>query len=150
MLWAKSVAFYPIWLYNNAKSHELNHQEEQMTQQPINPDITSDDKLWAALGYPIGLIALIMLFVEGKKDRPFIKFHAIQSLALTIIYIVIAIVIVVIGTILALFTLGIGGVIGCVLPILWLLFLWPAILAYQGKYFDIPVITDFIKKQGWV
>jgi len=121
-----------------------------MTQQPINPDITSDDKLWAALGYPIGLIALIMLFVEGKKDRPFIKFHAIQSLALTIIYIVIAIVIVVIGTILALFTLGIGGVIGCVLPILWLLFLWPAILAYQGKYFDIPVITDFIKKQGWV
>ena len=24
-----------------------------MTDQPVNPEITSDDKLWAALGYPI-------------------------------------------------------------------------------------------------
>ena len=54
-----------------------------MTQEPMNSDITSDDKLWAALGYPIFIIALIMLFVEGKKDRPFIKFHAVQALPLT-------------------------------------------------------------------
>ena len=37
-----------------------------MSEAPMNPDVTSDDKLWAALGYPIGLIALIMLFVEDK------------------------------------------------------------------------------------
>jgi len=51
----------------------------------MNSDITSDDKLWAALGYPIFIIALIMLFVEGKKDRPFIKFHAVQALALNVV-----------------------------------------------------------------
>ena len=55
-----------------------------MTQQPINTDITSDDKLWAALGYPIFIVALIMLFIEEKKNRPFIKFHAVQALALNI------------------------------------------------------------------
>jgi len=47
-----------------------------MTEQPISPDINSDDKLWAALGYPIALIALVVLFMEDKKSRPFIKYHA--------------------------------------------------------------------------
>ncbi len=51
----------------------------------MNTDITSDDKLWAALGYPIFPIALIMLFIEGKKNRPFIKFHAVQALALNVV-----------------------------------------------------------------
>ena len=64
-----------------------------MAQQSMNTDITSDDKLWAALGYPIFIIALIMLFVEGKKDRPFfIKFHAIQALALNVGVLVVEIV----------------------------------------------------------
>ena len=51
----------------------------------MNTDITSDDKLWAALGYPIFIIALIMLFMEEKKNRPFIKFHAVQALALNVV-----------------------------------------------------------------
>jgi len=38
-----------------------------MTQQPMSTDITSDDKLWAALGYPIFVIALIMLFMEKRR-----------------------------------------------------------------------------------
>jgi uncharacterized membrane protein len=111
-----------------------------MTQQPMNSSITSDDKLWAALGYPIGIIALIMLFVEGKKDRPFIKFHAVQSLALNVVAWILSI-------ILSVVTLGIGAV--C-FPIVILLFIWPAVLAYQGKYFEIPVVTKFIRDQHWV
>lgn len=103
-------------------------------------EITSDDKLWAALGYPITIIALIMLFVEGKKDRPFIKFHAVQSLALAVALFVISVVISVV-------TLGIGSV--CV-TVIWLVTLWPAIEAYNGKYLELPVIGPFIKKQGWV
>jgi uncharacterized membrane protein len=114
--------------------------EEQMTQQPMDSNITSDDKLWAALGYPISLIALIMLFVEGKKDRPFIKFHAVQSLAINVVAWVIA-------TILSIVTLGIGAV--CI-PAVFLVLIWPAVLAYQGKYFEIPVVTKFIRDQHWV
>lgn len=111
-----------------------------MTQQPMNSNITSDDKLWAALGYPIFIIALIMLFVEGKKDRPFIKFHAVQSLAVNVVAWVVA-------TILSIVTLGIGAV--C-FPVVILVLIWPAVLAYQGKYFEIPVVTKFIRGQHWV
>jgi uncharacterized membrane protein len=121
-----------------------------MTQQPMNTDITSDDKLWAALGYPIFIIALIMLFVEGKKDRPFIKFHAVQALALNAGVVVVEIILGILSAALAAVTFGIGAVISCIAPLVWLLLLWPAILAYQGKYFEIPVITKFIRDQHWV
>lgn len=121
-----------------------------MTQQPVPPEITSDDRLWAALGYPIGIIALIMLFIEGKKDRPFIKFHAVQALALTVALVIIEIVVNVLDAILSRLHLGICGLVGCFLPILWLLLFWPAILAFQGKYFDIPILTKFLRGRHWV
>jgi uncharacterized membrane protein len=121
-----------------------------MTQAPINSEITSDDRLWAALGYPIGIIALIMLFIQGKKDRPFIKFHAVQALALTVILIVIEIVVNILQAVFRHVSLGICGLVGCFLPILWLLLFWPGILAFQGKYFDIPFVTKFLRGQHWI
>ena len=115
-------------------------EEESPKEEPVEDapegDITSDDKLWAALGYPIPLIAIIALLLEDKKERPFIHFHAIQSLAFNIVLWVV-IVLLSIPT------------IGCV-SILWLITLWPAYDAYKGNYTEIPVITNFIKKQGWV
>ena len=105
----------------------------------MNTDINSDDKLWAALGYPIFIIALIMLFVEGKKNRPFIKFHAVQALALNIVLWIVEIILT-----------RIHGLIGCISPILWLIMIWPAVLAYQGKYFEVPVITKFLRDQHWI
>jgi uncharacterized membrane protein len=121
-----------------------------MTQQPVPVEISSDDRLWAALGYPIGIIALIMLFIEGKKDRPFIKFHAVQALALTIAVIIIEIVVNILDAVLSRLHLGICGLLGCFLPILWLLLFWPGILAFQGKYFDIPLLTNFLRGQHWI
>ncbi len=109
-----------------------------MTQQPLSTDITSDDKLWAALGYPIFIIALIMLFIEGKKDRPFIKYHAVQALALNVALWVVVII------------LSFIPVVGCITPIVWLIMLWPAFLAYQGKYFEVPVVTKFLRDQHWI
>jgi uncharacterized membrane protein len=111
-----------------------------MSEQPMNPEVTSDDKLWAALGYPIALIAIIVLFMDEKKNRPFIKYHAVQSIALNIVFFVVA-------TILTTVTLGFGGL--CV-PVIWLVFLWWAYQAYQGQMFEVPMVTNFIKGQGWV
>jgi uncharacterized membrane protein len=111
-----------------------------MTEQPINPEITSDDKLWAALGYPIPLIPIIVLLMEDKKNRPFIKYHAVQSLTFNIaIWILVFIV--------GILTLTIGWVCA---PFVWLITLWPAYDSYQGNHTEIPVITNFIKNQGWV
>jgi uncharacterized membrane protein len=118
-----------------------------MAEQPVNPDITSDDKLWAALGYPIALLALFALFMDDKKGRPFIKYHAVQSLAINVALFA---VIFILGCLLAVITIFIGGWGGTLVGILWLVTLWPAYEAYQGKYLEIPFITNFIKKQGWV
>jgi uncharacterized membrane protein len=109
-----------------------------MTNQPSG-DITSDDKLWSALGYPIPLISIIVLLMEEKKNRPFIKFHAVQSLIFNVVlYILIFIISAV--------TLGFGAICA---PLLWLAVLWPAWDSYQGKYTEIPVITNFMKGRGW-
>ncbi len=109
-----------------------------MTDQPVPTDITSDDKLWSALGYPVPIIAIIALLMEDKKTRPFIKYHAIQSLAFNVILWVVIVI------------LSATVVLSCFAWILWFATLWPAIKAYQGEYLKLPVITDFIKNQGWI
>lgn len=109
-----------------------------MTGQPVPTDITSDDKLWSALGYPIPIIPIIMLLMEDKKSRPFIKYHAVQSLALNVVLWVVIV------------ALSATVILACFAWILWFITFWPAIKAYQGEYMKLPVITDFIKNQGWV
>jgi uncharacterized membrane protein len=111
-----------------------------MTDQSMTPEITSDDKLWAALGYPIPIVSIIALLMEEKKDRPFVKFHAVQSLAFNVALWVLIF-------ILSAVTLGFGAICA---PILWLVTLWPAIDSYNGNYTEIPGITNLIKGQGWV
>ena len=108
-----------------------------MSNQPM--DVTSDDKLWAALGYPIPIVAIIVLLMEDKKARPFIKFHAVQSIAFNIVLWVLYFIVSVI-------TIGIGSI--C-FPLVFLVTLWPAYDSYRGNYTQIPVITNFIKNQGW-
>jgi uncharacterized membrane protein len=103
-------------------------------------DINENDKLMAALSYPIPIVAIVILLSETNKVRPFQKFHAVQALAFWVVLVVIAI-------ILSIVTLGFGTL--C-FPVLWLVSLWPAYKTYQGEYMELPVITDFIRKQGWV
>lgn len=105
----------------------------------MNEQITNDDKLWAALGYPIPIVAILALLMEEKKDRPFVKFHAVQSIVFNVAIWVIII-------ILSAVTLGIGAVCA---PVVWLVTLWPAFDSYNGNLTEIPLITDFIKNQGW-
>ena len=101
-------------------------------------DINDNDRLMAALSYPIGIVALIILLVEDMKNRPFQKYHAIQSLAISVIIIVLSII------------LGWTVVLACVPLLLWLVTFYWAYQAYQGEYFEIPVVTNFLKGQGWL
>lgn len=113
---------------------------DEMTDEQGTENITNDDKLWAALGYPIPIVAIIVLFMEEKKNRPFIKFHAIQSIAFNLVLWLVAI-------IFSTVTIGFGAI--CI-PLFWLVTLWPAYDSYNGKFTEIPVLTNFIRNQGWV
>jgi uncharacterized protein len=107
-----------------------------MDQQNIPTDVTSDDRLWAALAYFFSpLVPIILLLLEDKKNRPFIKAHNVQAL-------VSGIVLWIIIFILSLPTLGCAS-------LLWFVMLFPAVKAYQGQMVEIPVISNFVRQQGW-
>ena len=111
-----------------------------MTENPIpvTTDINDDDKLWALLSWITGVVAVIVLLMEDKKDRPFLKYNAVVSL-ITVIALS-----VVVGIISAV-TCGVGAItaIAFVYPI------YLGIKAYQGEWVVVPVITDFVQNQGW-
>jgi uncharacterized protein len=101
--------------------------------QPINSDITQDDKLWSLLSWLLWPVAIIVLLMDDKKSRPFIKYNAVLSLAFTVVLYVV-------GTLTAGCLLVVGGIYAIVL----------AIQSFQGQWVKVPVLTDFIKKQNWV
>ena len=110
---------------------------------PVSEEITDDDKLWALLSWLpwIGwVLAIIALVIEPQKNRPFVRYHAVQSLvtnvALTLV-----------GIVLSIVTLGICATIWW---LVWVVLLYPGVKAYQGEWFNIPVVTDFCKNQGWI
>jgi uncharacterized membrane protein len=99
-----------------------------MSQAPIS-DVTSDDKLWAALAYVFSpIVPIILLLMADKKDRPFIKAHNAQALVLGIITVITST-----------FCIGI---------LVWFYQLYCGYQAYQGQLIEIPLITNLVKGQS--
>ena len=99
----------------------------------MSSDITQDDKLWALLSWLLWPVAIVVLLMDDKKSRPFIKYNAVLALAFTVVLYVL-------GTITAGCLLVVGGIYAIVL----------AIQAFQGQWVTVPLLTDFVKKQHWV
>jgi uncharacterized membrane protein len=96
----------------------------------FNQEVTSDDKLWALLAYIFSpLVPIIIMVMEDKKNRPFLKAHNAQALILGII-----------AVITSSFCVGI---------LVWFYMIYLGIQAYNGKIVEVPVITNFCKSQGW-
>ena len=101
--------------------------------------VTSDDRLWALLAYLLSpIVPIIILLMEDKKNRPFLKAHNVQALVWGVIGWAVS-------TLLAPVAL-----IGCIVWIAYVIItvLW-AIKANKGEYVEIPVISNFVKQQGW-
>jgi uncharacterized protein len=106
-----------------------------MTTQ-FDYEVTNDDKLWALLAYVLTpIVPIIILLIEEKRNRPFLREHNVQALVWGVLTIIV-------GTVLS-FLLCIPYLL------LWAAAIYWGIQAYNGKRVNIPVITDFIKKQGW-
>jgi uncharacterized membrane protein len=112
---------------------------DQMNAAPA-PDVTSDDKLWALLAYVLTpIVPIIILLMEDKKNRPFLKAHNAQALAWGLVNVVG-------GSILS---AVLFFCVGAPSLLIWLVGCYWGYQAYQGKYVEIPVITNFCKNQGW-
>ncbi|HEX8776222.1 MAG TPA: DUF4870 domain-containing protein [Pyrinomonadaceae bacterium] len=103
-----------------------------------------DGKLTSALGYPIGLIAIIEIIIE--KENRFARFHAFQSLLLHVAWVVIFIVLGVLFGILTAISNALALLAALIYPLLMLVYLgsllFGAYKAYQGETFKLPVIGD--------
>ncbi len=102
----------------------------------ITPDvITDDDKMWGALCHILPIIGIIVLFMDDKKDQPFLRYQAVHSIALNIVlgipWIIVSIV-----------TCGLGSIAwaGCSLFLAW--------KAYEGEVIELPVVTPFLLSGG--
>ena len=112
-------------------------------EQPTTVRRTTDEnRILAALAYPIWIVALIILLTDMKKD-PFLRRHAVQALGYTLAWVVVY--------------FGLSVVTSFSDLGLWrLYFLWPLVRfawlaiavyygyqAYQGQMFSIPVVRRF-------
>ena len=90
--------------------------------------LTTEDKQWALLSYLVPpLSSLAILFIEDKAKRPFLMYHALLSLVLG----------------------AVGIVLFCVYPLVWFYCIYLGIRAYQGQKVVVPVISHWIEQQGW-
>ena len=127
-----------------------------------DPGANGDDRLIALLTYATQafipfIMPILVLLSESSKLRPFQRFHAVQSLALTCIVVATG-VLVSISTAVVQIIPPLGMVVGiavfCMTPIVYLMYLvalfYYGYQAYQGKRFAIPGLTSFLRDQGWL
>ncbi len=136
---------------------------EFMHSAAVDVTADSDDRLIALLCYvtqvliPLVMPAIVLLSASSKK-RPFQRFHAVQSLALSITFIVFVLLLSVSLTIVAVVPiigwLVTGLVVACLMPLLVLMgfmaLAYYGYQAYQGKRFSIPGLTSFLQDQNWI
>ena len=123
-----------------------------------------DGNVAAALGYPIGIIAIICLIME--KENKFVKFHALQSILLHVSFIVIwiglVILFVIVGMVFGVAASaagssaagGIAGIFGLLSFLIWIVFIvayvggliMAAVKSYQGNMFKLPIIGNMAAK----
>lgn len=110
---------------------------EESQEVTVQPDITSDDRMWAALAWiPITplwpILAVVALLAETTKDRAFVRTNAMLSLVTGIVLIPLTIV-----------TMGCAALI-------YLVFFYWAYQAFQGQEPQVPLISSWIRNQGWI
>ena len=81
---------------------------------------------------------IIFLLMPDKKNDPYLRQHNVQALVTGIAIYILATILSVIP-----FLVCITWPLGVVVM------LYYAYQAYQGKTIVVPVITDFVKNQGW-
>lgn len=109
----------------------------------VNPDPSStglDPKVAGLLCYLLGFITGIIFLVMEKQSR-FVKFHALQSIAVFVVLVA------------ASFIIGLIPIIGILVsfiltPLTFILWIALMLLALQGKQFKLPFVGDWAEGQA--
>ena len=129
-----------------------------------NSALGLDGNLAAALGYPIGILAIICLIME--KENRFVKFHALQSIllhvAIMVVGIALGIIFMIIGIILGVASAaanssaggGLAAIFGLLSFLVWIIILvayiggliMAAVKSYNGVMFKLPIIGNLAEK----
>ncbi len=104
-------------------------------QSQIQPQ-EANDRIIAALSYILSPILSIVILVTDMKNKPFLKYHAYQSLVFGIAPYILA----------SIAGLLMFVVVGCfLLPVLMILPFVYGYMAYSKGIFTIPVVTDLTR-----
>ena len=109
-----------------------------MTDQSLQMTVTDDEKYLALFSYVFAPIApLIIMLTKGdeyKKNKPFVHYHYVQGLALSVVGMICTITV----------------ILSCFAPLILIASIYYGIKAYRGEPVVIPGLTDFLKNQKWV
>ena len=99
-------------------------------------EITPNDRTWAALSWlPITplwpILAAFALLLDDTKDRPFIRYNALLSIATGVALVPLTCV-----------TFGLAA-------LMYFVFFYWAYVAYKGETVEIPLVSDWVRKQDW-
>jgi len=115
-----------------------------------------DGNITALIGYLIGIVALVLIFIE--KDNKFVRFHALQSVLWSVGMCVAIFVVAIIGFILAMIlgqvSSALGSIVGLLVMLLYLVMIlgliggliFGAIKAYGGSMFKLPIVGNLAEK----
>ena len=141
-------------------AHKQTIADRLVETPEFDPTATNDDRVMAALAYACQLINPILstgdanhhLVSETSKQRPFQRYHAIQSLGVSAVIGLLELGLTVLASAVGVSVIGLLCLCFIVpaMIMLWLLPLYYAIVAYNGKRFEIPGLTQFLQDQRWL
>jgi uncharacterized membrane protein len=97
------------------------------------------DRIIAAVAYCFIFPAVIILYLPRYRQNSFVRFHAAQSILISVLEIGLAVLTYVILNLSAILGLVFGSICGIGAAILWALLV---IKALQGEWFRLPWISD--------
>lgn len=117
-----------------------------------------DGNVTALIGYIIGIVALVLIFIE--KDNKFVRFHALQSILWFATIFVAIIVVAIVGTIVSMVLAAVSGTLAWIVGLLFMLIylalflamfgglIYGAIKSFGGEMTKLPFVGNMAEK--WV
>lgn len=125
---------------NVFKDDEEKVEDESTTTSETNETSTGlDQNIAGLLCYLVGFVTGLIFYLLEKENK-FVRFHAMQSIILSLVLFILSIVLGFIPVIGWIGTL----LLGPISLVLWIVMMFKA---YKGEWFKLPVIGDMAEQQ---